>query len=98
MSERISGVRIIRIGFGYDEAIKPLIPSKPPCFETALDWSEYLRAAAFDGAPVLIRRKGEETIQFNRCFNYCEDCTKSFKQAMREELRCRPNHLLQGEN
>lgn len=71
-------------------------PPAPPCFESVLDWVEYLKAAAeaqkgADGPLVL--KKGE-AVGINRAFNFCEDCTKPFMNLNKKRGTCKQGWLL----
>lgn len=55
----------------------------PPCFESLRQFHDWLAAASRDtGHPPPIRRQwqGEP--------NYCRDCTRPFRNTMRQEGRC----------
>lgn len=76
-----------------NEAIEQLAPPAPPCFESRIQWHEWLRAAAevkntssastpfviVDGKP-----------KFNTLVSFCDDCSQRYRSAMLKQDRCYP--------
>lgn len=69
-----------------------LAPVHPPCFDSRVQWHEFLASAAEeqrDGkAGPLDLRKTEPA--FNRRWDFCKDCTAKHAIAMQQQSRCRP--------
>lgn len=73
-----------------------IAPQAPPCFDSRLQWVEYLRVADVDMrdtkiGPMRCGRDGAYT--FNRSFDFCEDCEPEYRAAMQKADRCRPDWL-----
>lgn len=83
-----------------NEAIEQLAPPAPPCFDSRLQWLQWLYAAAdahrtqeSTGRSPLVFKEGQP-VRFNFDISYCEDCDVRFRSAMLKEGRCNPTHLL----
>lgn len=80
--------------------IDALAPPAPPCFETRLQWLEYLRACCEAQAlgclgaglaPLLFQPGAAPT--FNRHMSFCDDCGQPFAGSMKAQGRCHPDWL-----
>ena len=73
-----------------------LAPPEPPCFNSRLEWLEWLDAASSPHASTretmpLVSRMGK--LQFNAKVDFCCDCLPSYKREMEAARRCRPSML-----
>lgn len=75
-----------------------LAPPEPPCFNSRLEWLEWLDAASlFPDASTrksmpLVSRLGKQ--QFNAQVDFCCDCLPAYKRDMEAARRCRPSALV----
>jgi hypothetical protein len=76
-----------------------LAPPAPPCFSSAAQWIEWVRAAAdaqkggAEEGPLWFSPDGP---RFNRALDYCADCSAAYRSEMLREGRCKPKHLLES--
>lgn len=77
-----------------------LAPVAPPCFAARSAWLEFLASAAEAQAarpqPVLLIQAGQP-VRFNPRFNFCADCDRKHKRAMKAADKCRPEWLADKE-
>lgn len=81
------------------DSVMLLAPSAPPCFESRMQWLEYLTSAAesqkngeANSAQVLVMVNGVE--RFNHGYAYCRDCSARHHLAMAKVGKCKPDHLI----
>lgn len=76
---------------------KALAPIAPPCFETRMQWQEYVAAAAEHQrpghAPGPLLFEAGKPVRFNAAFSFCTDCTEPHEAQMKRAGRCSPRHL-----
>lgn len=70
-------------------------PVSPPCFDSRLQWQEWLASAAAEQRPnhpmVLLFEAGH--VRVNPNLNFCADCTQQRREAMQRAERCDPSHI-----
>jgi len=78
------------------ERAERLAPEQPPCFDSRREWVEYLAWAiqANEVDVVVLLRPPGVRFAFNRCVNFCADCTGRRRDAMLDAGRCDPQWLL----
>jgi hypothetical protein len=84
------------------ERLRGIAPPAPPCFETRLQWLEYLAAAC--NAKTVCRESQPGPLKgaaLDPAYNFCADCTQGHQVAMMIAGKCRPNwwriHVMQRE-
>lgn len=70
-----------------------LVPSKPKCFDSYQQWTEYVMTAAEashsdDPRMAPFTKDGYGLPQWNGQFNYCGDCSAQFRAQMAGANRC----------
>jgi hypothetical protein len=79
-----------------------IAPAAPPCYETRMQWLEYLASAAESqrttrlfadpGARVLVMEEGAAP-RINPEFQFCRDCSAQHSDRMLRAGKCQPDHL-----
>ena len=80
-----------------NDRLARLAPPAPPCFESRLNWLEWLGEAwkpngSTPETKPLIRRLGK--FEFNHRIDFCSDCLPAYRAAMAAARRCRPTALI----
>jgi hypothetical protein len=73
-----------------DDALR-LAPAAPACFPDRLQWAAYLLQCQMESGP---RKKDDIPFdpagRYIPTFNFCRDCTREHREAMRADDRCHP--------
>jgi hypothetical protein len=86
--------------------VESLAPPAPDCFDSRLQWLEWLSSAAEaqkkagiaeadqpEAGPLIF--EAGRPVRFNFGLSYCMDCSTPYARAMQSRGRCNPSHLKQ---
>lgn len=80
------------------DVIEELAPAAPPCFDSRMQWVEYLKSAAAAqkqdrGEPGPLVFEAGQPVRFNHEFAFCVDCNAPHSLQMSRAGRCHPDFL-----
>lgn len=67
-------------------------PPAPECFESRMQWLEYLSSAQAAGKVKPFDKDGE----YRPTFGFCSDCSAQHAHAMHKQGKCRPHQYQQN--